>query len=52
MIEDMRDSCLENKVKIRCEVYDSQFLNLVRYAEDGTPLTRLAFFQQFFKKLK
>ena len=52
MIEDMRDSCLENHVNIRCEVYDGQFLNLVRYAEDGTPLTRLAFFQQFFKELK
>ena len=51
MIEDVQDSCLENKVKIRCEVYDGQFLNLVRYAEDGTPLTRLAFFQQFFKEL-
>ena len=52
MIEDVRDSCLKNKVNIRCEVYDGQFLNLVRYAEDGTPLTRLAFFQQFFKELK
>ena len=52
MIEDMRDSCLENHVNIRCEVYDGQFLNLVRYAEDGTPLTRLAFFQQFFKEFK
>ena len=52
MIEDVRDSCLENHVNIRCEVYDGQFLNLVRYAEDGTPLTRLAFFQQFFKELK
>ena len=33
-------------------MYDGQFLNLVRYAEDGIPLTRLAFFQQFFKELK
>ena len=52
MIEDVQDSCLENHVNIRCEVYDGQFLNLVRYAEDGTLLTRLAFFQQFFKELK
>ena len=52
MVNDVRDECVRHHVNVRCEVYNAQFLNLVRYSEDGTPLTRLAFFQQYFREVK
>ena len=52
MVNDVRDECVRHHVNVRCEVYNGQFLNLVRYSEDGTPLTRLAFFQQYFREVK
>ena len=52
MVNDVRDECVRHHVNVRCKVYDGQFLNLVRYSEDGTPLTRLAFFQQYFREVK
>ena len=39
MVNDVRDKCMAYNVNVRCEVYDGQCLNLVRYSEDGTPLT-------------
>ena len=52
MVNDVHDKCMAYNVNVRCEVYDGQFLNLVRYSEDGTPLTRLAFLQWFFKQIQ
>jgi len=52
MVDDVRDECLSHYINVRCEIYDGQFLNLVQYTADGTPLTRLAFFQQYFKEVK
>ena len=39
LVHDVRDKCQQFNVNVRCEVYDGQFLNLVRFTEDGTPLT-------------
>ena len=39
MVNDVRDKCVRHHVNVHCEVYSSQFLNLVRYSEDGTPFT-------------
>ena len=52
MVNGVRDECVSHHINVRCEIYDGQFLNLVRFTEDGTPLTRLAFFQQYFKEVK
>ena len=52
MVNDVRNKCLEYKVNVWCEIYDGQCLNLVRYSEDGSPLTRLAFLQWFFKQVQ
>ena len=52
LVHDVHDKCQQFNVNVRCEVYDGQFLNLVRFTEDGTPLTRLAFLQWFFKKIQ
>ena len=52
MIHDVRNECRDNNVNVRCEVYDGQFLNLVRYTENGSPLTKLSFLQWFFKHLQ
>ena len=52
MVNDVRDECVRHHVNVCCKVYDGQFLDLVRYSEDGTPLTRLAFFQQYFREVK
>ena len=43
LINDVRDNCKVANVSIHCEVYDGQFLNLVCYSADGSPLTRLTF---------
>ena len=51
MVNDVRDECVRHHVNVHCEVYNGQFLNLVRYSEDGTPLTRLASFQQYFREV-
>ena len=52
MVNDVRDECVRHHVNVLCEVYNGPFLNLVRYSEDGTPVTRLAFFQQYFREVK
>ena len=39
MVNDVHDKCMAYNVNVHCEVYDGQFLNLVHYSEDGTPLT-------------
>ena len=52
MVNDVHNKCLEYNVNIRCEIYDGQFLNLVCYSEDGSPLTHLAFLQWFFKQVQ
>ena len=49
MIDDVSNKCVEYNVKVRCECYDGQFLQLVRYSEVGKPLTRLTIMQEFFK---
>ena len=51
MINDVRNKCVEYNVKVRCECYDGQFLQLVRFSEDGKPLTRLTVMQEFFKSM-
>ena len=51
MIDDIRNKCVEYNVKIHCECYDGQFLQLVRYSEEGKPLTRLTVMQEFFKSM-
>ena len=52
MVNDVHDRCIAYNVNVHCEVYDGQFLNLVCYSEDGTPLTCLAFLQWFFKQIQ
>ena len=52
LINDVRDNCKVANVSICCEVYDGQFLNLVRYSADGSPLTRLTFLQEYYKEVK
>ena len=52
LINDVRDNCKAANVSIHCEVYDGQFLNLVRYSADGSPLTRLTFLQEYYKEVK
>ena len=52
MVHDVHDKCLQFNGNVLCEVYDGQFLNLVCFSEDGTPLTRLAFLLWFFKKIQ
>ena len=52
MVNDVCDRCIAYNVNVHCEVYDGQFLNLVHYSEDGTPLTHLAFLQWFFKLIQ
>ena len=52
MVNDVRDKCMAYNVNVHCEVYDGQFLTLVHYSEDGTPLTWLAFLQWFFKQIQ
>ena len=51
MINDVRNKCVENNVKVCCECYDGQFLQLVRHSEEGKPLTRLTLMQEFFKSM-
>ena len=51
MINDVCNKCVEYNVKVRCECYDGQFLQLVRYSEEGNPLTRLTVMQEFFKSM-
>ena len=51
MINDVRNKCVEYNVKVRCECYDGQFLQLVRFSEEGKPLTRLTVMQEFFKSM-
>ena len=52
MVNDVRYECASHHINVRCEIYNGQFLNLVRFTDDGTPLTRLAFFQQYFKEIQ
>ena len=52
LINDVRDACKATNVQIRCEAYDGQFLNLVHYSADGSPLTRLSFIQEYYKEVK
>ena len=39
MVNDVPDKCMAYDVNVCCEVYNGQFLNLVHYSEDSTPLT-------------
>ena len=52
LINDVRDNCKVANVSIRCEVYDGQFLNLVHYSADGSPLTCLTFLHEYYKEVK
>ena len=52
MVNDVRNKCLKYNVNVWCEIYDGQFLNLVCYSEDGSPLTCLSFLQWFFKQVQ
>ena len=52
LINDVRDNCKVTNVSIRSEVYDGQFLNLVHYSADGSPLTCLTFLQEYYKEVK
>ena len=52
LINDVRDSCKANNGQVHCEAYDGQFLNLVHYSADGSPLTRLSFIQEYYKEVK
>ena len=52
LINDVRDSCKATNVQVRCEAYDGQFLNLVCYSADGSPLTHLSFIQEYYKEVK
>ena len=52
LINDVGDNCKVANVSIRCEVYAGQFLNLVRYRADGSPLTRLTFLHEYYKEVK
>ena len=51
MIDDVRNKYVEYNFKVCCECYDGQFLQLVRYSEEGKPLTRLTVMQEFFKSM-
>ena len=42
---------LSTMSKVCCECYDGQFLQLVRFSEEGKPLTRLTVMQEFFKSV-
>ena len=52
MINDVRDECNAKNINVRCEIYDGQFLNLVRYSSDNSPLTKLTFLQEYYKEVK
>ena len=52
MISHLRDHCSDYNINVRCEVYDGQFLNLVRFNNEGSPLTRLSYLQHFFKEIQ
>ena len=52
MINDVRDECKAKNINVRCEIYDGQFLNLVRYSSDNSPLTKLTFLQEYYKEVK
>ena len=52
LINDVRDSCKATNVQVRCEAYDGQFLNLVHYSADGSPLMCLSFIQEYYKEVK
>ena len=52
LINDVRDSSKVTNVQVHCKAYDGQFLNLVRYSADGSPLTRLSFIQEYYKEVK
>ena len=51
LINDVHNKCVVNNVKVHCECYDGQFLQLVRCSEEGKPLTRLTLMQEFFKSM-
>ena len=51
MIEDVRNQCQEYNIGVRCECYDGQFLNLIKFDENGQPLTRLSFMQKMYNDL-
>ena len=52
LINDVRDNNKATNVSVHCEVYDSQFLHLVHYSADGSPLTHLTFLQEYYKEVK
>ena len=52
LINDVRDSCKATNVQVCCGAYDGQFLNLVHYSADGSPLTHLSFIQEYYKEVK
>ena len=43
--------CKEYNIGVRCECYDGQFLNLIKFDENGQPLTRLTFLQKMYNDL-
>ena len=51
MIEDVRNQCQDYNIGVRCECYDGQFLNLIKFDENGQPLTRLTFLQKMYQDL-
>ena len=41
LINKLRDTLLEKKIKVLCEIYDGQWQYTVMHDEDGNPLNRL-----------
>ena len=52
MINDVRDECKAKNINVFCEILNGQFLNLVRYSSDNSPLTKLTFLQENYKEVK
>ena len=51
MIEDVRNQYQEYNIGVRCECYDGQFLNLIKFDENDQPLTQLTFLQKMYNDL-
>ena len=51
MIEYVRNQCQEYNIGVRCECYDGQFLNLIKFDENGQPLNQLTFLQKMYNDL-
>ena len=51
MISNILEECDERNIGILCEVYDGQFHKLITRDKQNSPLTRLQFQQDFFKRV-